>query len=297
MLQNLILGTAQLGQMYGIANISGKPDQQEAQAIVQAALDGGIAFFDTAQGYGDSETVLGKALRQCKGTGIARIITKLAPTLPVTAEALHASAMQSIAALGVQQLYCLMLHREEQIPLLDAWQGDVLEKLLHQGQILHIGVSVYTPEAALCALSHQRVSVVQIPASLFDRRFEAAGVFEAARKLGKELHIRSVFLQGILGMAPEQLPSALVGLAQTLSSLRQLAHDSGCSQLQAALGWMLQRYPGARILFGAEQEAQVLQNIEFACKNASLPSSLWERLDLIYPKQIPELLNPAQWKR
>ena len=79
MTQPLIIGTVQLGQAYGIANTTGQPEQQEANSIVRTAWDAGIMLFDTAQGYGNSESVLGATLRHCNATDAARIITKLAP--------------------------------------------------------------------------------------------------------------------------------------------------------------------------------------------------------------------------
>ena len=293
----LILGTVQLGQAYGIANTTGQPEQQEANSIVHTAWDAGIMLFDTAQGYGNSESVLGAALRHCNANGAARIITKLAPTLPADAPDLRSSVTRSLRTLGVKKLYCLMLHREEHLPLLDDWQGAVLKEFLVQGEAERLGVSVYSPEAALRALEHPLLSVVQIPASLFDRRFSTAGVFEAARKAGKELHIRSVFLQGVLGMLPEQLPTTLSALASSLTELHQACASHGCAPLQGALGWMLQRYPESYILFGAETADQVRQNIDFAVRGATLPTALYQELDAIFPPQLPELLNPALWRR
>ena len=293
----LILGTVQLGQAYGIANTTGQPKQQEANNIVHTAWDAGIMLFDTAQGYGNSESVLGAALRHCKATNSARIITKLAPTLPADAPDLRASVTRSLRTLGVKKLYCLMLHREEHLPLLDDWQGEVMKEFLDQGAVERLGVSVYTPEAAMRALEHPLLSVVQIPASLFDRRFTATRFFEAARKTGKELHIRSVFLQGVLGMLPEQLPATLSALAPYLTELHQTCASHGCASLQGALGWMLQRYPESYILFGAETADQVRQNIDFAVRGATLPTALYQELDAIFPPQLPELLNPALWRR
>lgn len=297
MANRLILGTAQLGQPYGIANATGQPKQQEATSIVRTAWDAGITCFDTAQGYGNSESVLGDALCTCGASGTARIITKLAPELPADASALRASITQSLRTLGVKKLHCLMLHRQEQLPLLGEWQGAVMQEFLEQGAVGHLGVSVYTPEAALRALEHPLLSIVQIPASLFDRRFADAGVFSAARSAGKELHIRSVFLQGVMSMLPEQLPAALSALAPYLARLHQTSASYGSSSLQAVLGWMLLRHPESHILFGAETAAQVRQNIDFAMQGATLASSLHKELDEIFPPQLPELLNPALWRR
>lgn len=55
----LSLGTVQLGLSYGINNADGKPSQETANAILNAAIDGGINTLDTAGAYGDSEVVIG----------------------------------------------------------------------------------------------------------------------------------------------------------------------------------------------------------------------------------------------
>ena len=67
--RRLVLGTVQLGMPYGIANRLGKPSQEVATSIVRTAWSKGIREFDTAQGYGDSETVLGKACVKLGGFG------------------------------------------------------------------------------------------------------------------------------------------------------------------------------------------------------------------------------------
>jgi len=59
---HLVLNTAQLGLIYGIANQTGQPDRVITTAIIREACDQGIREFDTAQGYGTIEEVLGKAL-------------------------------------------------------------------------------------------------------------------------------------------------------------------------------------------------------------------------------------------
>ena len=63
-INRLVLGTAQLGTNYGIANRMGKPDFDTAEAIIKTTWDAGIREFDTAQGYGDSEQVLGEVFQK-----------------------------------------------------------------------------------------------------------------------------------------------------------------------------------------------------------------------------------------
>lgn len=293
---NLILGTAQLGLPYGIANTIGQPSQENANAIVAAALSGGIVTFDTAQAYGISESVLGQALKVCNSNN-SSVITKLPPGMPETSIALHESLNASLKRLNIQHFHCVMLHREEQLALLDGYVGDMLVKFHQEGLLDNVGISVYTPENARKALEHPLISIVQLPTNLFDRRFETAGIFELAQKLGKEIHIRSVFLQGILVMPPEKLPSSLVGLVPYVQALQELAVDFGLQPACITLGWVLQRFNSAHILFGAEAEWQVNENIKYAQLSSKLPQELWARCDAIIPPQIPELLNPALWKR
>ena len=61
----LALGTVELGMDYGFRNSAHykRPDVDDAIRIVHRSLDLGINFLDTARGYGESETILGRALR------------------------------------------------------------------------------------------------------------------------------------------------------------------------------------------------------------------------------------------
>ena len=54
------LGTAQLGSDYGIANVHGHPQFEQALEIVSTAWNAGIVLFDTAASYGNGQQVLGK---------------------------------------------------------------------------------------------------------------------------------------------------------------------------------------------------------------------------------------------
>jgi aryl-alcohol dehydrogenase-like predicted oxidoreductase len=210
-LSRLVLGTAQLGMPYGIANQTGKPNFDRAQAIVNAAWEGGIRCFDTAQAYGDSEQILGQAISLLP-TNVqeALIVTKLDPMLDLTnwksmAKALHSSFKR----LRVQRLYALMFHNEESIPALNNGLKDLLTGYRRDGLISHIGISVYSPDKALQALHTEVIDLIQLPTNILDRRFLDAGVFHLAGETGKEIFIRSVFLQGLLLMDEGRIPATM----------------------------------------------------------------------------------------
>ena len=72
----LVLGTAQLGMDYGIANRTGAPDPETAKQIIKEAIEAGIREFDTAQAYGCSEKVLGRVIAALGVMDQVKIITK-----------------------------------------------------------------------------------------------------------------------------------------------------------------------------------------------------------------------------
>ncbi|MDO9028146.1 MAG: aldo/keto reductase, partial [Candidatus Roizmanbacteria bacterium] len=179
----LVLGTAQLGFHYGIANKTGQPDQATATAIVQEAWKNGIREFDTAQVYGNSEVVLGKALSELGIAREARVISKFNPALDhLSAVAMSDALNESLRRLGVPYLFGMMLHKEEILSLWDKGLAEILHELVLSGRIKHIGVSVYSPDKAIQALNTDVVDMVQLPANILDRRFEKAGVLQLANE-------------------------------------------------------------------------------------------------------------------
>ena len=75
-ISTLVLGTVQLGLDYGIANSQGKPSDEQAAELVSTVWKGGISVFDTAQAYGDSEAVLGKAMGSMGIASSAKVISE-----------------------------------------------------------------------------------------------------------------------------------------------------------------------------------------------------------------------------
>ena len=179
----LVLGTAQLGMPYGIANRTGQPDFETAVSIIKAAWEYGIREFDTAQAYGESEAVLGRAFLSLGISNDVKIITKLDPKLePQQEQKIKRAVDRSLERLQVPHLYGIMLHREEWLDNLKHGLEKTLQTLVLDGAIQHVGVSLYTPAMALRALESDILEMIQVPANILDRRFADAGVFKLANE-------------------------------------------------------------------------------------------------------------------
>lgn len=305
-LPELVMGTVQLGQSYGISNRHGLPSDEACHAMLQAALDRGIDQFDTARAYGLAEDRLGLFFAGPEKK--ATIVTKLAPlnelndqSCPLEIEhAVNTSVQRSCMHLHMDELDVLLLHRAEQL----TWhEGAIWDRLCHirdTGLVHRLGVSVQTPAEASLALRTEGVEHIQMPFNMLDWRWHESGIIEALRERDDiTVHIRSVFLQGLLaagnpaiwpkipGLDPEAFTDALQRsrVALTRASLADL-----CIAHARAQDWV------DGVVLGMETEIQVKQNTALFGER---PLSRQEENILLasLPRAPETLLNPALWPK
>lgn len=206
-IDELVLGGAQLGMAYGVANLAGQPSEDAAAALIKGAIANGATWIDTARAYGESEAVIGRTLAT-GWRGRARIITKLDPLSDIPSDAdrdlvearVHASVFQSLAALGMDRLDTTFLHRATH---LEAWGGAALEALVDlraAGLIGTVGVSISSPAELLRTLDEPQVGHIQLACNLLDYRWDSLmpALMTARAERPLTVHVRSAFLQGLL---------------------------------------------------------------------------------------------------
>ena len=216
MISKISLGTVQFGQDYGIANIRGKVPKDEVTQILDYAKSAGIECLDTAFNYGESESVIGKYFKEHPGS--FKIISKLS-----SLKGAQRSLEQSLQRLEVSELYGYLLHRFEDIKEnADGWNEMI--GLKKQGKVKKIGFSLYSPDELVFLLDKEiSFDIVQVPYSVFDRRFEE--YFDILRKKKIEIQVRSIFLQGLLFMNSNDLPASLEAARLPLEKLQRIAED------------------------------------------------------------------------
>jgi spore coat polysaccharide biosynthesis protein SpsF len=301
----LVLGSAQFGLSYGIANRSGKPDDEELHAILELAERHGVSHIDTAAGYGDSEHRIGSALRP---DSPLEVVTKLPPNVldgqPPAREAeqrVHVAIDRSLWLLERPRLDAVLLHRFEHY---EGAKGPVWQTLLQlkgEGKIGRIGASVYGPDELTALLQNLDVGLVQVPFNILDRRWLEPAVQHAiAARPDVILHGRSALLQGLLTVDdPDQWPISDRALAsRCIMTLQRLATDLGresvidlCFACARAQSWL------AGIVVGAETADQMAENIRLFRTPALTPDQTRTAAQAL-PSSLPDaLLNPALWPR
>jgi aryl-alcohol dehydrogenase-like predicted oxidoreductase len=292
----LVLGTAQLGMDYGIANTTGQPVYNTARSIIQEAWESGINEFDTAQAYGQSEQILGQVFKNLDIADKVRVITKLAPDVDHSDRPALNNALEiSLNNLGVEFLYCLMLHREEMLDLWEKGLRDNLMDFVDSGRVEYIGISVYSPKRAVLALNTDGISMIQLPTNVMDRRFEQAGVFQFAYGTEKIIYIRSIFLQGLLLMSTDHMPERMRFAAPVLNRLTLLSQDAGLTINELCIGYIKNAFPHARLIFGAETPVQVKENLK--CWNVPWPNEMSRRIQTEFKEVDQMILNPSLWPK
>jgi len=289
-MSRLVLGTARFGMEYGIANEGGKVGQPMAKNMLQLAAKSGIDMLDTAIAYGESEASLGKT-----GTKGFRLITKL-PGVPAGCinvdEWVNEQIGASLARLGVTQLYGLLLHKPSQ--LLEP-NGEALycslRKLQSAGVTQKIGVSIYGPNELERLCKKYRFDLVQSPFNLVDRRLLTSGWMQRLKAAEVEIHVRSVFLQGLLLLPREAIPSKF----QQWSFLWKrwhcwLAYHS-VPAVQACLAFPLAFPEIDHVIVGSDNVTQLEQIVRAASsvEHMHLPDIACEEEDMINPTRWSEL--------
>ncbi len=296
-LSRLMLGTAQFGMPYGVANQTGQPSYPDVVRILATAFEGGVNCFDTAAAYGTSEEVLGRALHELRIADHVTVVTKV---LPLTAEeSSDASAAAKAVERSVEasrlrlQLDCLPLvlfHREA-----DAVFLATLESLGQRGLLKYCGVSCdNNPGPATAFVVGGRVSALQLPANVVDRRHRESGVFEYSQSLGIAVFVRSVYLQGLLVMNEEQIPAGLSGIIPVRRRLTALATQAGMTLGELAVRFMLTQNGVTCVIVGVETVSQVSDNIELF-RRGPLPQDLLVAIGATVCEVSESLMTPSQW--
>jgi aryl-alcohol dehydrogenase-like predicted oxidoreductase len=293
---SLVLGTAQLGMQYGIANKTGQPNQEMANAIVSEAWRQGIREFDTAQGYGNSEIVLGKALSFLGKCKEARVITKLDPNLNhLDRSAMFDSLNGSLRRIGISSIYGVLIHMEDHLALWSEGLRDVMGDFVKSGKVQNVGVSVYSPEKAITAINMEGIDIIQLPTNIIDRRFEEAGVFKLASKKRKDVYIRSIFLQGLILMPSDSIPDKMAFAKPVIEKMELLSKSLGMTRQEMALGYLKREIPEAKLVFGVETRDQIVE-IENSWRGPS-PSSLISMAKESFGDVDERILNPILWPK
>jgi aryl-alcohol dehydrogenase-like predicted oxidoreductase len=268
----------------GCNNFGTRLDFFGTAAVVEAALDAGITFFDTADVYGDgrSEEFLGEILASRRAQVV--IATKFGMEMGAGRKGAHPdyvrrAAEDSLKRLRTDYLDLYQLHRPDPATPIEQTLA-VLEELVRSGKVREIGCSYFTaPEleaARRAAGGGAKFASVQNEYSLLCREPEK-GVLAECERQGIAFLPYYPLASGVLTgkHRPGESPPPNSRLAKddnwarrflternlaAAQALAAYAAEHGHSLLELAVSWLLSRPAVASVIAGASDPAQVRTN-------------------------------------
>ncbi|MBI1907604.1 MAG: aldo/keto reductase [Rhodocyclales bacterium] len=282
------LGTVQFGLDYGISNAAGRTPGDEVGRILDCGRQAGIDTLDTAAAYGDSERILGEA-----GVAGWSVVSKV-PPLPDDSVDGRAWVVdhvyRSLSRLRIDRLNGLLLHNADD--MLKAQGPSIaagLREVKAEGLVDKIGYSIYSPQPLPELLDAMSVDLIQAPFNVLDQRLVTTGWLGQLVDAGVEVHVRSIFLQGLLLLGRDQRPAYFDRWNPIWRRWDALVGECGGSALSHCLGFAKAQPGISRIIVGVESRLHLEQLLATWKGAVSMPGTDLSSDDLL-------LIEPSNWQ-
>lgn len=290
---DLCLGTAQFGMDYGVNNKSGKVKIAEVQNILDLFYETGNYNLDTAAGYGNAEKILGSISGSDRFCITTKIPSFKGCELKIVSE-LDKVLDASRCSLNKDTLDTVLLHDSSDLTgengrMILKW----LSRIKKDCRARKVGVSIYDSED-LEHICLDSIDVVQLPLSVFNQELMKKGVICRLKERGVEVHVRSVFLQGLLLCRSAELPDWLsVDFRAHHNRWSSMVKSTGKTQLETALAFIQANDMINTVVVGVDSVKHLGELIGSWETCASVPQHLvgqewdWARRSEVDPRRWP----------
>ncbi|MDE3009541.1 MAG: aldo/keto reductase [Pseudomonadota bacterium] len=286
------LGLGCMGLNFGYGTAVAKAD---GIALIRAAVERGVTFFDTAEIYGPftNEELVGEALRPVReqvviatkfGFAIDPVAKPGLTTLDSRPGHIKAVADASLKRLGIDAIDLFYQHRvDPQVPIEEV--AGAVKDLITAGKVRHFGLCEASAATIRRAHAVQPLSAVQSEYSLWTRGPETNGVLQALEELGVgfvpysplgkgfltgRIDAGATFAQGDLrNVIPRFTPEARAANQALVDLLASVGARHHATPAQVALAWLLSRKPWIVPIPGTTKLHRLEENLGAAALNLS----------------------------
>lgn len=294
----LCLGTVQFGQNYGICGQK-QPSLSDAVKMLDYATQNGIDTIDTAFAYGTAEDVVGEFLKK---KTIARdklfISSKFKPNdldevkPSEYKKVIREHLEKQLVRLNTSYLDSYMFHSSRYA--FDEEKLQAMYEIKQEGKVRHCGVSVYYPEEAKICIESPYVDFMQLPSSIFDQRMLKEGIFDLALKNGStQIHSRSAFIQGLILMNEDEVPSFLNGAKPIIKKINELCNKHAISRIKLAMLFVKQFAAISHLVFGVDNIEQLKEDIKIFQEDFS--SDILREIGEEFKNIETNIMMPSLW--
>lgn len=282
--KKLELGSAQFGLDYGINNGKRVEDISAKHILNRLNIECPM-LIDTAPVYGVSEKTIENIMSKDN-----RVISKLLPLKTYTVQEVLAG-LKNTCDKFKNNLYGLVIHDAD-----DLNQEDykiVIEELISfRKKNIKIGVSVYDVSQVFESYNIFEFDMIQIPLSPLDQRFNTEEFIRFTKFNEIEVHVRSIFLQGLLLKDKENIPVSLIKVIPYIDAINDFSIGLGVSVYDACLLFAFNKSWVNHVLVGLDNITQANTLIDsmkqLMGKEYTLDFSMLNCTDV-------NIINPVNW--
>ena len=281
--KKVILGTANLGQNYGISNLR-KFDLDVSKSILRCALKKNITDFDTAPDYGVAQKLLASEVVHVEEV---RITTKISSKISGKTIDVVKHFEQSLATLNVSKVDTVLFHSSRFVENRNF--HELVKALLETNMTKRVGISIYEKDEIAKALdTGAQLTFFQVPENILDRRLKNDPEMDIYHSQGIKFVVRSIFLQGTLVSDEVSLPDTFSEHIDTFRKLNENAKQQGLSVLDLCMNYVLDINWAEGILIAAATNEQLDEILKFDLAD----------LQYDYMPRLPSyLVDPRNWTK
>jgi len=257
------IGFGCMGLNFGYAT---SVTREDGIALIRAAVERGVTFFDTAEVYGPftNEEMVGEALAPFRDQVVIatkfgfNIVAGKQSGLDSRPEHIREVAEASLKRLGIEVIDLFYQHRvDPDVPIEDV--AGAVKDLIAEGKVKHFGLSEPGAQTVRRAHAVQPVTTLQNEYSLWTRGPETNGILDACEELGIGFVPYSPLGKGFLTGAmnkdtklgegdfrtilPRFTPQAMEKNQALVDLLMRIAGEKNATPAQIALAWLLAQKP------------------------------------------------------
>ena len=283
-MQKLLLGTANFGDNYGISNKL-RLSTQEVDEILDWA-SGKIEELDTAEDYKGSHKAISKHAKNFK------ITTKINLNQLGSIKYLTLKVINICEEIGIEKVERLLLRPHEADPSFTLEAIKELEKLRLIGSIASLGLAIYETKEMDYFMGVLDFPITfQVPLNLLNRSFQEQITSNPIRYQEFNFYVRSVFLQGLILMNPEDVPHHLTEAIESIRCLSYKLTKLGLSTLEATFAFVRNQIWATGAVVGVTNLNELKTNFHAFEENNEIDWSFLQ--DLPYPPA--RILDPRRW--
>jgi aryl-alcohol dehydrogenase-like predicted oxidoreductase len=286
MYKKIILGTAQFGNKYGIANKTGQINFPEVFKILNYLKKKKINYLDTASAYNQSEAKIGKYFQ--KTNKKFRVITKFSFK---GNNSIEKQFIKSLSLLGYLPNTILAHNYRDYInPKFHEQIKNIKKKYL----IKNIGVSLNKISELNKILRYKKPDVIQVPLNILNKSFLDENIIKRLKKKSIRILGRSIFLQGLFYKDKKFVFKKFKNVKKKYMQLLKIASHEKMTLGELSLVWANHLKEIDNIILGVDNLPHLKKNLDSLKKRISKESyNLIKKINL----ENNKITKPYLWKK